>query len=240
MKKLFFIALLSLINTYVNAEEIYIAVASNFTATSKAIIEEFEKTTGHKVKLSFGSTGKFYAQIINGAPFQIFLAADDKHPQKLAQNGYGVPETLFTYATGKLVLWSLKENPEQQFKKLTFRKLAIANPETAPYGTAAVEALKAMKLWEQVESKIVKGDNISQTQQFVSTGNAEIGFIALAQAMQEGYFWEIPQELYSPLHQQAILLKKGAQNTAAKAFLDFLKTPTAIALITKAGYSLEP
>jgi molybdate transport system substrate-binding protein len=237
--KYFLFILAFLFNSQAYADEIYVAVASNFTATSKAISELFEKETGHKVKLSFGSTGKFYAQILNGAPFQVFLAADDKHPQKLAQSGDGIPETLFTYATGKLVLWSLRENPEQQFKKLTFRKLAIANPETAPYGTAAVEALKSMKLWEQVESKIVKGDNISQTQQFVSTGNAEIGFIALAQAMQEGYYWEIPQELYSPLRQQAILLKKGSQSTAAKAFLEFLKTPIAIALITKAGYVLE-
>jgi len=236
MKKLGFIVLFFLLNQNVIADEIYVAVASNFTATSKLIAEEFEKTTGHKVKLSFGSTGKFYAQILNGAPFQVFLAADDKHPQKLAQSGDGIPETLFTYAKGKLVLWSLKEKPEQQLKENTFKKLAIANPETAPYGTAAVETLKAMKLWEKVESKIVKGDNISQTQQFIATGNAEIGFISLAQAMQEGHYWEIPQELYKPMLQQAILLKKGAEQPAARAFLDFLKMPIITSLIVKAGY----
>jgi len=234
---LFVLALLFSSQTY--ADEIYVAVAANFTATSKAIAELFEKETGHKIKLSFGSTGKFYAQIINGAPFQIFLAADDKHPQKLAQSGDGIPETLFTYAIGKLVLWSLKEKPEQQLKENTFKKLAIANPETAPYGTAAVETLKSMKLWEQIESKIVKGDNISQSHQFIATGNAEIGFISLAQVTQKGHYWEVPQELYKPMLQQAILLKKGAESPAAKAFLEFLKTPIAIALITKAGYVLE-
>lgn len=239
MKKFLFITAL-LLNTQVFADEIYVAVAANFTTTSKAIAELFEKETGHQVKLSFGSTGKFYAQIMNGAPFQVFLAADSTHPQKLAQNGEGIAETLFTYATGKLVLWSLQEKPENIFKNQQFKKLVIANPETAPYGTAAVEALKAMKLWEQLESKIVKGDNISQTQQFISTGNVEIGFIALAQAMQNGYFWEVPQEFYTPLRQQAILLKKGSESAAAKAFLNYLKTPPATALITKAGYSLEP
>jgi molybdate transport system substrate-binding protein len=237
--KQFLLILVLLCSSQLHAEEIYVAVAANFTATSKAITEIFEKATGHQVKLSFGATGKFYAQIMNGAPFQVFLAADAIHPQKLSQNGEGIADTLFTYATGKLVLWSLQENPEKIFKNQQFTKLAIANPETAPYGTAAVEALKNMKLWESVESKIVKGDNISQTQQFIATGNAEIGFISLAQATQSGHLWEVPQELYTPLRQQAILLKKGAESPAAKAFLEFLKTPPATSLITKAGYTLD-
>jgi len=237
MKKLFLI--IALLSSNLSAEEIYVAVAANFTATSKAISEEFEKATGHKVKLSFGSTGKLYTQIMNGAPFQVFLAADAKHPEKLAQNGEGIKDTLFTYATGKLVLWSLQENPEQLFKENAFKKFAIANPETAPYGTAAVETLKSMDRWEELQNKIVKGDNISQTQQFIATGNAEIGFISLAQATQNGHFWEVPQHFYTPLHQQAILLKKAAEQAAPRAFLAFLKTPTAIKLITQAGYSIE-
>lgn len=237
MKKILLI--IALLSSNLSAEEMYVAVASNFTATSKAIAKEFEKETGHQVKLSFGSTGKLYTQIMNGAPFQVFLAADAKHPEKLAQNGEGIKETLFTYATGKLVLWSLQENPHQLFNENKFKKLAIANPETAPYGTAAVETLKSMNRWEELQNKMVKGDNISQTQQFIATGNAEIGFISLAQAMQTGYFWEIPQHFYTPLHQQAILLKKGSENAPSRAFLNFLKTPLAIKIITQAGYSVE-
>lgn len=235
------VALLALA-TPASADEINVAVAANFTEAAKEIAQAFGEKTGHKVVLSFGATGQLYTQITQAAPFAVFLAADDTTPKKAVDDGFGVAGTNFTYAVGKLVLWS--KNPAtpagaETLKAGGFQKLAIANPKTAPYGAAAVEALKALKLYEAVEPKIVQGTNIAQTQQFIDTGNAELGFVALSQVIKvaEGTQWLVPADLYQPIRQDAVLVKSAEGNAAARAFIDFLKGPEALAVIAKYGYA---
>ena len=186
---------------FASADEVQVAVAANFTAPMKMIAAEFEKDSGHKVQLSFGSTGKLYAQIKNGAPFEVMLAADEKTPAKLEKEGAGVAGSRFTYAIGKLVLWSPKpgyvDEKGEVLAKGDFKHVSIANPKLAPYGVAAIETLTALKLLESIEPKLVQGENIAQTHQFVATGNAELGFVALSQVMKggkisEGSAWVIP------------------------------------------------
>jgi molybdate transport system substrate-binding protein len=218
-----------------------VAVAANFTDAAKEIAAAFKKSSGHDAVLSFGSTGQLYAQITQDAPFQIFLAADAERPKKAVDDGLGVADSRFTYAIGKLVLWSKTPGfvkGEETLRKGTFAKLSIANPTAAPYGAAAVETLQALKLYDSLKPKIVQGSNISQTFQFVDTGNAELGFIALSQLAgnDSGSRWLVPQNLYEPIRQDAVLLKKGAGNEAATAFMGFLKGPEAKAIIEKYGY----
>lgn len=222
-----------------------VAVAANFTEPAKEIAELFKAKTGHEVVLSFGASGQFYTQIKQNAPFAILLSADDERPKKLSEEGLGVPESRFTYAIGKLVLWS--KDPaavkgEETLKASAFTKISIANPTAAPYGAAAIETLKALKLYETLQPKIVMGNTISQAFQFVDTGNAEIGFVALSQLMPNagGSRWLVPQSLYSEIRQDAVLLKSSAGNEAATAFLTFLKSPEARAVIEKYGYALDP
>ncbi|MGQ4275086.1 molybdate ABC transporter substrate-binding protein [Terrihabitans sp. B22-R8] len=223
------------------AAETNVAVAANFTEAAKDIAAAFKDKTGHTVVLSFGATGQFYNQIKQDAPFQVFLAADDERPTQVVKDGLGVDGSVFTYAIGKLVLWSKDADAvkgEETLKAGKFQKLSIANPTAAPYGAAAVETLKALKLYETVEPKIVQGNSIAQAFQFIDTGNAEIGFIALSQTIGKGgSSWNVPQDLYSPIRQDAVLLKKGADNEAATAFIDFLKSPEARAIIEKYGYA---
>ncbi len=228
------------------AEETHVAIASNFTATAKEIAAAFERETGHKAVLSFGSTGKLFTQIANGAPFQVFLAADTKHPEKAEAEGLAVTGTRFTYATGKIVLYS--SNPELVDKAgkvletpAKFAKLAIANPMTAPYGTASIKTMEALGVYAGVKDKIVQGDNIAQTYQFVATGNAQLGFIALSQVVADtrGSKWVVPSNLYTPIKQDAVLLKTGAESKPAKAFLTFLRGRTALAMIEKFGYGIQ-
>jgi molybdate transport system substrate-binding protein len=195
--------------------------------------------------LSFGASGQFYAQIKEGAPFQVFLSADDERPKKLVDDGLAVPESRFTYAIGKLVLWS--KDPalvkgEETLKASAFNKLSIANPTAAPYGAAAVETLKALKIYEAVQPKIVMGSTISQAFEFVNTGNADLGFVALSQLTGDvgGSRWMVPQNLYSEIRQDAVLMKSGAGNEAATAFMTFLKGPEARTVIEKYGYALDP
>lgn len=221
-----------------------IAVAANFTDAAKEIATAFKAKTGHEAVLSFGATGALYAQITQEAPFQILLSADAEHPKKAIDNGLGVGDSRFTYAIGKLVLWS--KNPdlvkgEETLKGGGFTKLSIANPALAPYGAAAVETLKALKLDEALQPKIVQGNSIAQTYQFIDTGNAELGFIALAQlaGKNEGSRWIVPQMLYRPIRQDAVLLKKGASSEAATAFMTFLKGAEARAIIEKYGYAID-
>jgi molybdate transport system substrate-binding protein len=226
-----------------SAAETNVAVAANFTAAAKDIAAAFKQKTGHDAVLSFGSSGQFFTQIKQDAPFQVFLSADDERPKKLAQEGLGVKDSVFTYAVGKLVLWSKNADlvkGESTLKGGKFAKVAIANPKAAPYGAAAVETLKAVKVYDALESKIVQGNNISQTFQFVDSGNAELGFVALSQLAGKtgGSQWLVPQELYTPIRQDAVLLKKGESNEAAKAFLAFLKGPEARAVIEKYGYAM--
>jgi molybdate transport system substrate-binding protein len=226
-----------------SAAETNVAVAANFTAAAKDIAAAFKQKTGHDAVLSFGSSGQFFTQIKQDAPFQVFLSADDERPKKLAEEGLGVKDSVFTYAVGKLVLWSKNADlvkGESTLKDGKFAKVAIANPKAAPYGAAAVETLKAVKVYGALESKIVQGNNISQTFQFVDSGNAELGFVALSQLAGKtgGSQWLVPQELYTPIRQDAVLLKKGESNEAAKAFLAFLKGPEARAIIEKYGYAM--
>jgi molybdate transport system substrate-binding protein len=218
-----------------------VAVAANFTDAVKEIAAAFKKSSGHDAVLSFGSTGQLYTQITQDAPFQIFLAADAARPKKAVDEGLGIADSRFTYAIGKLVLWSKTPGlvkGEETLRKGAFTKLSIANPTAAPYGAAAVETLQALELYDGLKPKIVQGNNISQTFQFVDTGNAELGFIALSQLAgnDAGSRWLVPQNLYKPIRQDAVLLKKGAGNAAATAFMSFLKGPEAKAIIEKYGY----
>jgi molybdate transport system substrate-binding protein len=229
------------------AGEVQVAVAANFTAPMQKIAAEFEKDTGHKAVLAFGATGKFYAQIVNGAPFEVLLAADDETPAKLEVEHQTVPGTRFTYATGKLVLWSAKDgvvdNQGQVLKTGDYAHLAIANPKTAPYGAAAIETLTKLNLLDRVQGKLVQGENIAQAYQFVSTGNAPLGFVALSQVWRDGKFtsgsgWIVPESLHAPIRQDAVILAKGSANPAAKALADYLKSDKAKDIIRSYGYAL--
>ncbi|WP_244829856.1 molybdate ABC transporter substrate-binding protein [Caballeronia sp. TF1N1] len=229
------------------AGEVQIAVAANFTAPVQAIAADFEKDTGNKVVASFGATGQFYAQIKNGAPFEVFLAADDTTPAKLESEGMTVPGSRFTYATGALALWSAKEGyvdaKGEVLKKNQFTHLAIANPKAAPYGLAATQTLDKLGLTQAVASKIVEGQSISQAQQFIATGNAELGFVALSQIYKNGKItsgsaWIVPESLHEPIKQDAVILNKGKDNPVAKQFEDYLKGPKAAEVIRSFGYQL--
>jgi molybdate transport system substrate-binding protein len=227
------------------AAEVQVAVAANFTAPMQKIAAEFAKDTGHKALLSFGATGKLYAQIKNGAPFQVFLAADDKTPAKLETEGDTVPGSRFTYAIGTLVLWSAKpdfvDNQGEVLKKGEFRYLAVANPKTAPYGAAAVATLTNLGLPDAIQSKFVTGENIAQAYQFVITENAELGFVALSQVMVDGQLtggsaWIVPADLHELIRQDAVILANGKDQPAAQALFDYLKSEKAKAIIESYGY----
>jgi len=225
------------------AAQTNVAVAANFTDAAKEIAAAFQKKTGHEAVLSFGSSGQFYTQITQDAPFQIFLSADNERPKKLVDDGLAVADSRFTYAIGKLVLWSKTPDlvkGEETLRTASFAKLSICNPVAAPYGAAAVEAMKSLKVYDTLQPKFVEGANITQAFQFVQTGNAEVGFIALSQLTgnDSGSRWLVPQTLYSPILQDAVLLKKGASNEAATAFITFLKGPEARAIIEKYGYEV--
>ena len=229
------------------ADEVAVAVAANFTAPMQKIAAEFEKDTGHKAVLSFGATGKFYAQITNGAPFEVLLSADDETPATLEKEQTGVAGSRFTYAIGKLVLWSAKpgyvDSKGEVLKKGDFARLSIANPKTAPYGQAAMETLDKLKVLPALQPKIVQGENISQAHQFVATGNAELGFVALSQVyvdgkLTSGSMWQVPGTLYSPIRQDAVVLNKGAGKPAVQALMTYLKSAKARAVIQTYGYDL--
>ena len=229
------------------ADEVQVAVAANFVAPMQKIAAEFAKDTGHKAQLAFGATGKFYAQIRNGAPFEILLAADDTTPEKLEKEGAGVAGSRFTYAIGKLLLWSAKagyvDDKGEVLGKGDFRFVSIANPKLAPYGQAAIETLTALKLLEAIQTKFVQGENIAQTHQFVATGNAELGFVALSQVMKEGKIaegstWIIPSNLYRPIRQDAVLLENGRNKPAAAALLQYLAGAKSKTIIKSYGYNL--
>ncbi|WP_409281116.1 molybdate ABC transporter substrate-binding protein [Pseudomonas defluvii] len=228
------------------ADDVQVAVAANFTAPIQAIAKEFEKDTGHRLVTAFGATGQFYAQIKNGAPFEVFLAADDTTPAKLEAEGDTVKGSRFTYAIGTLALWSAKEGyvdaKGNVLKQNQFQHLAIANPKAAPYGLAATQVLQKLNLTDATRAKLVEGQNITQAYQFVATGNAELGFVALSQIYQEGKItrgsaWVVPAALHEPIRQDAVILAKGKDNPAAQALVDYLKGPKAAAVIAAYGYS---
>lgn len=240
-------AVLLLVAGSLHAAEARVAVAANFAEPVKAIAAVLEKTTGHTLKITVGSTGRLYAQIRNGAPFDVLLAADTHAPAQLEADGLAQPGSRFTYATGKLVLWSADaarvDGQGAVLKGSGFRKLAIANPKTAPYGAAAVETMDKLGLAAALSLKLVQGESIGQTYNFVHTGNAEIGFVALSQVLEGGRLkggsmWVVPQNLYGPIQQDAVLLKRGANNEAAVALMKLLKSPDTRDLIRSFGYDI--
>ena len=242
-----FFASLVIASSVALADDIAVAVAANFTAPMQKIAAEFEKDTGHKAQLAFGSTGKFYAQIRNGAPFEILLAADDTTPEKLEKEGAAVAGSRFTYAIGKLALWSSKagfvDDKGEVLKKGEFKHVSIANPKLAPYGAAAIETLTALKLLDAIQPKFVQGENIAQAHQFVATGNAELGFVALSQVMKDGKIsegsgWIVPSTLHQPIRQDAVLLVNGKGKPAAEALMKYLGTDKARSVIKAFGYAL--
>ena len=231
----------------VHAAEVQVAVAANFAGPMKALAADFEKATGHKAVLASGATGKFYAQIQSGAPFDVFLAADDETPAKLDREGATVPGSRFTYATGKLVLWSAKPDlvdaKGEVLKSGQFAHIALAAPKLAPYGAAAVETMTRLGVLARLEPKFVQGESIGQTFGFVSSGNAELGFVALSQVWENGKLksgsaWTVPADLHSPIRQDAVLLVRGKDNAAAVALMAFLKSDAAKAVIRSFGYGI--
>ena len=241
------VLLFGLISLQASAGEVSAAVASNFSAPMQQIVKLFQKESGHTVKLSFGSTGKFYAQIKDGAPFDVFVAADSATPQRLEDEGMTVAGSRFVYALGKLVLWSAQPGYVDAhgvvLRNGNYDKLAIADPVLAPYGMAAKQMLEASKLWHIVRHKLVTGENITQSWQFAATGNAELAFVAVSQIMRDGKvnagsWWLVPQYMYSPIRQSAVLLSGAKDRAAAQAFLDFLKGEKAEAVTRSFGYEL--
>jgi molybdate transport system substrate-binding protein len=229
------------------AETVQVAVAANFAAPMQKIATDFAAATGHEAVLVFGSTGKLYAQIENGAPFGVLLAADDTTPVKLEREEAAVPGTRRTYAIGKLVLWSAQPgvvDPKAEvLRQGSFKHLAIANPQTAPYGAAAIQVLTKLNLLDALKPRFVQGENITQAHQFVATGNAELGFVALSQVMDDGKIvsgsvWIVPNDLHAPLRQDAIVLNAGKDNPAAAALMEYLKGANARAVILGYGYTL--
>ena len=227
------------------AAQIQVAVASNFTEPAKDIAAAFKAATGDEAVLSFGASGQFYTQITKGAPFEVFLSADADRPKKAESDGLAVPGTRFTYAIGRLVLFSktpgLVDGKGAVLSSDRFAKLSIADPASAPYGVAAIKTLKTLGVYDKVQPKIVQGSSITQAYQFVATGAAELGFVALSQVINEagGSRWLVPTNDHAPIDQEAVLLKTGADNPAAKAFVAFLKSPTAVAIIKKYGYEVH-
>lgn len=226
------------------AAELHLAAASNFAPVLERLGPRFEALSGHRLVVSYGSSGTLYAQIRNGAPFAVLLSADAERPRRLEEQGLAVPGSRFVYARGRLVLWSPAAVPLDgggaALGRGGFRHLAIANPRTAPYGAAARQVLERLGHWDAVQDRLVQGENIAQTWQFVASGNAELGFVSRSQlgAEAEGLVWEVPPELYDPIEQQAVLLERGRVNPAATAFLAFLQSAEARDVIRASGYGL--
>lgn len=226
-----------------------VAVATNFLAPLRALAPDFEAATGHRLRVSSGSTGKLYAQIVNGAPFDLFLAANAREPERLEREGLVVPGGRFTYARGLLVLWGGDQplaggDGAKLLQAGDFYRLALANPKTAPYGAAAVAVLKGLRLYPAVRAKLVRGDNVGQAYQFVATGNAEFGFVAKSQVLSAkvpaATWWQVPDRLYPPIEQQAVLLQRGAGNPAARALVEYLQAPATRDRIAAFGYQPTP
>lgn len=230
-----------------HAAEVSVAVAANFTVPMQKLAAAFERASGHKATLAFGSTGRFHAQVKNGAPFQVLLAADGETPAKLEKEGLAVAGSRFTYATGRLVLWSASpgvvDDRGEVLRKPGTEKIAIADPRLAPYGAAAMEAMGRLGVAQALQPRIVQGENISQAYQFVLTGNARMGFVALSQVMVDGRIgkgsaWRVPPQLHAPIRQDAVLLNAGKDNPAATALMAFLRSEAARAVIRAHGYEL--
>lgn len=229
------------------AEQALVAVAANFIPPFREIAMEFEKTTSHNVRAVSGSSGNFYSQIKNGAPFDVFFSADMERPKLLEEEGLGVKDSRLTYAIGRLVLWSPNANlvkGEETLRSKTFKRLAMANPKTAPYGVAAMQAMQKLELWENLQPQIVMGESLGQTMGFIESGNAQLGFVALSQVLDpkikgQGSRWDVPTHLHEPIKQDVILLTKAKDNQAAKALIEFIGSPQAKKIIERYGYELK-
>lgn len=229
------------------AEQVLVAVAANFVPPFREIAIEFETATGHTVRVAAGSSGNFYSQIKNGAPFDVFFSADMDHPKRLEDEGLGVKDSRVTYAIGRVVLWSPNAGlikGEETLRSNNFKRLAIANPKTAPYGLAAMQAMQTLDLWESVQPKIVMGENLGQTMGFIESGNADLGFVALSQVLDpkikgRGSRWDVPTHLHEPIKQDVIVLTKGKDNPAARALLAFVNSPHVQTIIERYGYKLK-
>ncbi|MDF9392100.1 MULTISPECIES: molybdate ABC transporter substrate-binding protein [Methylococcus] len=229
------------------SSEVNVAVAANFTGPMEKIAAAFQRESGHKPVIAYGTVGKFYAQIKNDAPFEVLISSDTETPVRLEQEGLAIPASRFTYAVGKLVLWSAKpgvvDDKGEVLKRGKFQHLALANPKMAVYGAAALEVMNRLGVVAALEPKFVLGESITQAYQFTASGNADLGFVALSQIYQDGRFapgshWVVPTELYPPLRQDAVLLVKGRNNPAALALLSYLKSEAAQEIIRAYGYEL--
>lgn len=245
IKQLLGFILLSVCTLCTAAKSVHVAVAANFSSTMKNLVTEFEKTSEYQIALSFGSSGKFYAQIKQGAPYELFFSADQAKPDALQKNGLVITASRFTYAIGRLAVWSARPDfahqIETKLKEGKFNKLAIANPKVAPYGAATLEVLRHLELMEVTQPKWIRGENVAQTYQFVRSGNADLGFIALSQLLGkgkalEGSYWLVPDTMHNPIKQDVVLLLSAAQSQGAKAFLDFMGTEKALDIIARYGY----
>ncbi|BFU91137.1 MAG: Molybdate-binding protein ModA [Nitrospira sp.] len=242
-----FFALASVAVTPASAEQVLVAVAANFASPFHEVAMEFEESTGHYVQVAVGSSGNFFAQIKNGAPFDVFFSADMERPKRLEEEGFGVKDSRFTYAIGRVVLWSPSTDlvkGEHTLRSKNFTRLAMVNPKTAPYGLAAMQAMQKLELWEILQPHIVMGENLGQTIGFVESGNAQLGFVALSQVMDpkvkgKGSHWHVPYNLHEPIKQDVILLTKGKDNPAAKALIEFIRGPQAKPIIERYGYELK-
>lgn len=228
------------------AEELTIAVASNFVRPMKNLVNDFEASSGHKVSVSYGSSGRLYAQIISGAPFQLFFSADQEKPQALVDAGVAVASSQYTYAVGSLVLWwpDSQSHPKDALDAGSLKRIAIANPRLAPYGKAAMQVLESLGLASTYEKQLVMGENINQAYQFVSTGNADAGFIASSQLLREdgsiqGTAWIVPDNLHTPISQDAVITKAGQGSQVAKEFMEYMQSSAARMTITRFGYSTD-
>jgi molybdate transport system substrate-binding protein len=248
MKKfLLSLVFVSLAVTPALAEQTLVAVAANFVPPFREVSMEFEKATGHTVQVASGASGAFFTQIKNGAPFDVFFSADNERPKLLEEEGLGVKGSRFTYAIGRLVLWSPDPNlvkGEDTLRSEKFKHLAIANPKTAPYGVAAMQAMQKLGVWESLQPRIVMGESLGQTMGFIESGNAELGFLALSQVLDpkikgKGGRWDVPNDLHEPIQQDVVLLTKGKDNPAAKALMEFMGKPQATAIIERYGYELK-
>ena len=229
------------------AEQVLVAVAANFIPPFREIATEFEKATGHTLRVAAGSSGNFYSQIKNGAPFDVFFSADMERPKLLEDEGLGVKDSRFTYAIGRLVLWSPQADlikGEETLRSKSYKRLAMANPKTAPYGMAAMQAMQKLELWNSVQPQLVMGESLGQTMGFIESGNAQLGFVALSQALDpkikgKGSRWDVPTNLHEPITQDVVLLTKGKDNSGAKALMEFIGGPQAKTIIERYGYELK-
>lgn len=243
----YIVVIVALAGTPAFAESILVAVAANFVPPFREIAIEFETATGHNIRVATGSSGNFYSQIKNGAPFDVFFSADAERPKLLEDEGLGVKDFRFTYAIGRLILWSpngdlIKGEETLRFKQ--YKRLAMANPKTAPYGVAAMQVMQKLELWESLQPHIVMGESLGQTMGFIESGNAQLGFVALSQVLDpklkgQGSRWDVPTHLHEPIKQDVILLMKGKDNAAAKSLMEFIGGPQAKKIIERYGYELK-